>query len=342
MKTKAFVIPFSLLTLLSCGGSGNNEAGTPADTTGVETVAGDLKLLPELIFDDLEIASTPNGSGFENTKKVVIKGDELKIWLGQKEISCKLDLSASREEAEPTGYYWYFTTVENASLPATEFAVSTEYEEACLARNMDPKERSIQLSISNLITFYPKKFNSWGNLKRKITQTYPSDEKYQQVLAYVNREEPSPEDIDEGATSSGLSVDDLKKIVKIIDEEYDADKFVFKGRGGSCLYVDRNGDRVETEFYCYPFSTGGWMVYAPNEYVSDKGHRFASLSFKGYKDGIEIPVDPALELVDDANGKECVDEVYAFSDKGVVIKKKSGGKIILSEYVWNGQMMTKE
>ena len=355
MNLKLVVIPLSALALLSCGESSQNGANRQVDTT--ETVAalnqGEFKLLPELVFDDLKYVFSEGGGAvpvsLSDAKKIVIKGDEIRFWNGQKEVSCKIDLSAAKEEALPDSYHWHFSTIKNPSVPGFSFDIVSEYEEACVVRNLNPKERRISLVFERWeIIQNPEKFTSWDNLKRGITQDYPSDEEYQQVLSYVNREEGEvpPEDFEEGnsTSASSLAIDDLKKIVKIIDESLDPDKFVFKGNSGSYVYED-NGSRYERKFYCYPFATGGWMVYAPVESVSDKGHRFSSLAFRGYKDGAAILVDASLELVDDAEGKGFVKEVYSFSDEGVTITRAtdaSGKSTVTSQYRWNGQFMEKK
>ena len=115
--------------------------------------------------------------------------------------------------------------------------------------------------------------------------------------------------------------------------------FVFDGNGGSCVYQDKNSLRCETKFRCFPMKGGGWMVYAPTEYISDKGHYLASLTFLGYKDGEEIPVDPDLELLSEIDSKHPTNEVYTFTDNGLIVKTLQNGKIITTEYHWDGEIM---
>ena len=81
------------------------------------------------------------------------------------------------------------------------------------------------------------------------------------------------------------------------------------------------------------------MVYAPTEYISDKGHYLASLTFLGYKDGEEIPVDPDLELLSEIDSKHPTNEVYTFTDNGLIVKTLQNGKIITTEYHWDGEIM---
>ena len=145
---------------------------------------------------------------------------------------------------------------------------------------------------------------------------------------------------------NALSTDDLKKIVHIINKNMtgvfeDESKFALSKNGGKIAYDDKHnpGNKLETKFRCYSLKNGGWMIYVATERLADKGHQFSSLGFYGYKDGSEINVDPSLELLDDADGKEPVDEVFQFADQGITITKKTNGETTAAQYNWNGEYM---
>ncbi|MCR5456093.1 MAG: hypothetical protein K6F33_14010 [Bacteroidales bacterium] len=221
MKKSILIIPVIAL-MASCGGGQQTQnSGTAADTTAAttqtsnnaaattptETSVAEVEYtgkgaLPELVFDNLEFhqfeylkdAKVPDV--VKNAKRIVFKGDQIKIFDGTTETVCKIDLESSSEEANPDGYYWMFPLKDNQPVE-NAFHIVAEYEEASTARNEDPKKRPIHLILDGNGLLYPKNFNSWDNLKRKITSDYPSDEKYNEVLQYINREEPDLSDMEE-------------------------------------------------------------------------------------------------------------------------------------------------
>ncbi|MBP5364617.1 MAG: hypothetical protein J6Y82_01675 [Bacteroidales bacterium] len=196
MKKQITILTFAALALCACGGNNNqNQNGSESATDQAATdIEGGL---PELVFDNLEFHGLSDATNVApvvaNAKKIVFKGDKMTISDGKNETVCQLDLNSSTEEANPDAYYWIFSTIGNDNLPETNVSIQTEYEEACIARNEDPKQRPIKIFFDTMGNLYPKNFNSWNNLRRKLASTYPSDEEYEQVLAYVNREEYEPE-----------------------------------------------------------------------------------------------------------------------------------------------------
>ena len=237
MKKSLIIIPAIALTLASCGGNGNGngnvrdgrpsvsttETTTPTESAPTEDTGKGA--LPELIFDNLTYSKnfTAKDSDIlpiiKTAKRVVIKGDKMTISDGKNEIPLQLDLASSEEEAWPDSYRWTFSTIATKDIPSFTFAISSEYEEACVARNMDPKTRFIHLEATNLWTLSPKGFNSWGNLHRKMAAKYPSDEDYQQAIDYINREEPDPSDFyDDEEDGGDVSANDGNIINDVVND----------------------------------------------------------------------------------------------------------------------------
>lgn len=187
-------------------------------------------LLPELVFDSLEFSEItylehPKVSPLiQNAKKVVIRGDKMTISDGKGETVLGINLTNASEEANPDAYYWMFTTIGSEALPETGFYILAEYEEACIARNLDPKKRPVKLFFENMGFLYPNTFNSWNGLRRKITQKYPSDKKYREALEYINREEDDPDFNEENAENSrtvhgDINHDGIKDIIIYTEQE---------------------------------------------------------------------------------------------------------------------------
>lgn len=185
--------------------------------------------LPELVFDSLEFSEITYTkhpevpSLIKNAKRIVLKGDRMTISDDKTETILKIDLSNSSEEANPDAYYWMYSTVENDALPATGFYILAEYEEACTARNLDPKKRPVSIVFADMGYLHTKGFNSWDGLKRKITKKYPSDEQYKEALNYINREEvPTPDsDEDKKSVHGDINQDGIEDVILYTDQEID-------------------------------------------------------------------------------------------------------------------------
>ena len=221
MKKSFFIITALALVLASCGGSQTRDKNEGTSDAVAETEYTGEGALPELVFDNLEFyeieyiehAEVPDV--IKNAKRIVIKGDEIRISDGEKETVCKIDLETSSEEANPDGYYWMYSIKDNQPVDG-DFYIVAEYEEACIVRNEDPKTRPIHIFFEGRGWLYPKNFNSWDNLKRKITKEYPSDEEYMSALEYINREEPDLSDL-EDYDDSGDNDDDEGVAMQVWD-----------------------------------------------------------------------------------------------------------------------------
>ena len=270
---KSLIIALAAITLYSCGsGTNNNQnSGTQkADTVATKTTAPQTEYtgkgaLPELVFNNLEFTQIEYLNDIhvsdivKNAKRIVIKGDQITISDGKTETVSKIDLESSSEEANPDGYYWMFSVKDNQPLK-NGFYIIAEYEEVCTARNEDPKKRPISIYFTDGGQLYPKDFNSWDNLRRKITKDYPSDEKYNEALEYINREEPDLSDLEEEEDSGDDNTplpytDAIKKYAAKLPTAFADTIYSFDES------ETPNGDnRTDKSYYYFPYKSGGFFV----------------------------------------------------------------------------------
>ena len=326
MKKTLIIIPAIALTLASCGGNGNGngnvrdgrpsvsttESTTPTESATPTAPAEDTGkgALPELIFDNLTYSKnfTAKDSDIlpiiKTAKRVVIKGDKMTISDGKNEIPLQLDLASSEEEAWPDSYRWKFSTIATKDIPSFTFAISSEYEEACVARNMDPKTRFIHLEATNLWTLSPKGFNSWGNLHRKMAAKYPSDEDYQQAIDYINREEPDLSDLEDyddsgdgNVSSNDIIKDVLDDLVTFYDpygmfegeetisaERVAANRKEIKIISPTMAQFEADGtaEAFTETFACYRHKNGTWVVL---DYFKDDNSPFCKIGAYEFEEG---------------------------------------------------------
>ena len=326
MKKSLIIIPAIALTLASCGGNGNGngnvrdgrpsvsttETTTPTESATPTAPAEDTGkgALPELIFDNLTYSKnfTAKDSDIlpiiKTAKRVVIKGDKMTISDGKNEIPLQLDLASSEEEAWPDSYRWKFSTIATKDIPSFTFAISSEYEEACVARNMDPKTRFIHLEATNLLTLSPKGFNSWGNLHRKMAAKYPSDEDYQQAIDYINREEPDLSDLEDyddsgdgNVSSNDIIKDVLDDLVTFYDpygmfegeetisaERVAANRKEIKIISPTMAQFEADGtaEAFTETFACYRHKNGTWVVL---DYFKDDNSPFCKMGAYEFEEG---------------------------------------------------------
>ena len=326
MKKSLIIIPAIALTLASCGGNGNGngnvrdgrpsvsttETTTPTESATPTAPAEDTGkgALPELIFDNLTYSKnfTAKDSDIlpiiKTAKRVVIKGDKMTISDGKNEIPLQLDLASSEEEAWPDSYRWKFSTIATKDIPSFTFAISSEYEEACVARNMDPKTRFIHLEATNLWTLSPKGFNSWGNLHRKMAAKYPSDEDYQQAIDYINREEPDLSDLEDyddsgdgNVSSNDIIKDVLDDLVTFYDpygmfegeetisaERVAANRKEIKIISPTMAQFEASGtaEAFTETFACYRHKNGTWVVL---DYFKDDNSPFCKMGAYEFEEG---------------------------------------------------------
>ncbi len=320
MKKSFIIIPALALTLASCGGNGRDgrpsvsttESTTPTESATPTAPAEDTGkgALPELIFDNLTYSKnfTAKDSDIlpiiKTAKRVVIKGDKMTISDGKNEIPLQLDLASSEEEAWPDSYRWKFSTIATKDIPSFTFAISSEYEEACVARNMDPKTRFIHLEATNLWTLSPKGFNSWGNLHRKMAAKYPSDEDYQREIEYINSEEPDLsdlEDYDDSGDGNVSSNDIIKDVVDDLVTFYDpygmfegeetisaervaANRKEIKIISPTMAQFEADGtaETFTETFACYRHKNGTWVVL---DYFKDDTSPFCKIGAYEFEEG---------------------------------------------------------
>ena len=304
MKKSFLIIP-ALALLASCGGGQTQNNGTVTDTTNgkdainrvsttekpTETPAeiSDTEYtgkyaIPELVFEDLKyqeveyLKDVKVPEVVKTAKRIVIKGDQIKISDGKNETVCKIDLESSSEEANPDGYYWMYSIKDNQPI-TSGFYIVAEYEEACIARNEDPKKRPISLYFSDGAWLYPKNFNSWDNLKRKITKDYPSDEKYNEELQYINREEPDLSDLEEdyeyAFDGTGVAMQVWNILLKSYDpfgmlseDEKPSEEMIAENRKHiqeksitiAVFTPEAEAEGFEETVACYWLKNGNWII----------------------------------------------------------------------------------
>ncbi len=305
MKKQLLIIP-ALALLTSCGGGHQTQnSGTTTDTTNgkdainrvsttekpTETPAEitDIEYtgkyaIPELVFEDLKyqeveyLKDVKVPEVVKTAKRIVIKGDQIKISDGKNETVCKIDLESSSEEANPDGYYWMYSIKDNQPI-TSGFYIVAEYEEACIARNEDPKKRPISLYFSDGAWLYPKNFNSWDNLKRKITKDYPSDEKYNEELQYINREEPDLSDLEEDGEyafdGTGVAMQVWNILLKSYDpfgmlseDEKPSEEMIAENRKHiqeksitiAVFNPEAEAEGFEETVACYWLKNGNWII----------------------------------------------------------------------------------
>ena len=375
MKKSLIIIPAIALTLASCGGNGNGngnvrdgrpsvsttETTTPTESATPTAPAEDTGkyALPELIFDNLEFSKNVTAKDsdilpiIKTAKKVVLKGDKMTISDGKNEVTLQLDLATSEEEAWPDSYRWQYSTIATKDVPSFTFAIDSEYEEACVARNEDPKKRPIHLESTNLWMLYPKNFNSWDNLHRKMAAKYPSDEEYQREIDYINREEPDPSDFyddeedggDVSANGNGIINDVVNDLVTFYDpyglcegdEKPSADQIANNRKHikivSPTMAKFESGGTAETFteiFACYQHKNGTWVVL---DYFKDDNSPFCKMGAYEFKNG-------KLKWLSDYLPKDFLKNAYIeeFDANGFVIERDSPeGNIDELYYKWNGE-----
>ena len=374
-KTQIILAALAILTA-SCGGTTTqNNGGNGADTTAngrdvARTVSTTTDTdapaeyngkyaLPELVFDNLEFSKNVTAKDsdilpiIKTAKKVVLKGDKMTISDGKNEVTLQLDLATSEEEAWPDSYRWQYSTIATKDVPSFTFAIDSEYEEACVARNEDPKKRFINLAATNLWTLRPTNFNSWGNLHRKMAAKYPSDEEYQQALDYINREEPDPSDFyddeedggDVSANGNGIIYDVVNDLVTFFDpyglcegdEKPSADQIANNRKHikivSPTMAKFESGGTAETfteTFACYQHKNGTWVVL---DYFKDDNSPFCKMGAYEFKNG-------KLQWLSDYLPKDFLKNAYIeeFDANGFVIERDTPeGNIDELYYKWNGE-----
>ncbi len=320
MKKSLIIIPAIALTLASCGGNGNGNGNGRDERPSVSTTESTTPTapaeytgkgaLPELIFDNLEFSKKDYAKDSEilpiikTAKRIVIKGDRMTISDGKNDVALQLDLASSEEEASSDAYRWYFSTIATKEIPEFVFAIASEYEEACVARNEDPKKRPIKLEAPDKWMLYPKNFNSWDNLHRKMAAKYPSDEEYKNTIEYINSEEPDLSDLedyddsgDDKVSTNGIINDVVNDLATFYDpygmcegdENISADRVAANRK--EIKIVSPTMAKFEAEgtaetftetFACYRHKNGTWVVL---DYFKDDNSPFCKIGAYEFEEG---------------------------------------------------------
>ena len=314
-----------------------------------------------MVFDNLEFSEIEYYEHAEvppairNAKRIVIKGDQIMISDGKNVTVSKIDLNSASEEANPDGYYWMFSIKDEQPIDGA-FYIVAEYEEACIARNEDPKQRPISIFFEGRGWLYPKNFNSWDNLHRKLTSNYPSDEQYNELLQYINREEPDPsdfEDYDDSGDNEGLETIAMMFWTEML-KKYDPMGTLDGNELPDAAMIAANLQRVESKSNtvavfeaegaegftetasCYRKRDGSWIVIDYLQSSNSPDHRLSVYSFK---DSNQIAI-----LDNYFSDKFLVDGRYLSSieEDGFAVVQDTEEEEIVEWYRWNGEKFVKE
>lgn len=361
MKSYITILLLALAFLASCGsGTTTQDNGGVDNTATAPTEEPDYTgegALPELVFDNLTFSEIEYYEHAEvppiirNAKRIVIKGDEIMISDGNNETVSKIDLNTASEEANPDGYYWMFSIKDNQPVDGA-FYIVAEYEEACIVRNEDPKQRPISLFFEGRGWLYPKNFNSWDNLRRKITPDYPSDEQYNDLLQYINREDPDPfdEDYDDSDAPATIAMKFWSEMLKEYDpigtlegdELPDAAMIAdnlqrVESKSNTIAVYEAEGSEGFTETAsCYRKNDGSWIVLDYIQSNNSPDHRLTVYSFT---DGDQISViDYYFPEKFWANGRY----LSSIDEDGFAVVHDTDEEEIVEWYRWNGEKFVKQ
>lgn len=368
MKSYISILLLALAFLASCGsGTTTQNSGDISNASVVDTMVTASTeytgegALSELVFDNLTFSEIEYYEHAEvppiirNAKRIVIKGDEIMISDGNNETVSKIDLNSASEEANPDGYYWMFSIKDGQPVDGA-FYIVAEYEEACIVRNEDPKQRPISIFFEGRGWLYPKNFNSWDNLRRKITPDYPSDEQYNDLLQYINREDPDPfddEDYDDSGDSEVLETIAMKFWAEML-KGYDPMGLLDGDEMPTVAMIADNLQRVEsksntiavfeaegTEGFtetasCYRKKDGSWIVI---DYVQSNNSPDRRLAVYSFDDRDQITVlDYYFPEKFLANGRY----LSSIDEDGFAVVRNTDDEEIVEWYLWNGEKFERE
>ena len=200
-------IILALIALVSCGGvqqqNLSNEKlidnfATLVDATATENT--DENSFPELVFEDFDFEKADDNKSVVipqvllNAQKMIFKGDQVKISDGKNEITAQIDLKESYEDISSDGiYYWVFITKDNDDLPKTKYiSIETNYPVEQM-EEMKPylgtEHAPLRISVDNVGNYYPKRFNQWKDLRRKLLAYCPTNGEYYDNLDWANSDQ---------------------------------------------------------------------------------------------------------------------------------------------------------
>ena len=369
MKSYITILLLALVLLTSCGsGTTTQNNGGVSNALAVDTMATTSTepeytgegALPELVFDNLKFTEIEYYEHAEvppiirNAKRIVIKGDQIMISDGNNETVSKIDLSSASEEANPDGYYWMFSIKDDQPVDGA-FYIVAEYEEACIARNEDPKQRPISIFFEGRGWLYPTNFNSWDNLRRKITPDYPSDEQYNDLLQYINREEPDLSDLDDYDDSGDDALETIAmKFWAEMLKEYDPIGMLDGDELPDAAMIAENLQRIESKSNtvavfeaegsegftetasCFRKKDGSWVVLDYVQSSNSPDHRLTVYSFE---DGETINIlDNYFPEKFLANGRY----LSSIDEDGFAVVQDTDEEEIVEWYRWDGERFVKQ
>lgn len=220
------ILALIALTLFSYGAAQQQQNLSNENLTGDDA-------LPELVFEDFDFKKAYNDTSFvipqvlQNAKRIVFKGDQVKFSDGTKEITTLIDFNKSFEDFRDDGsYIWMFYLKDNDELPnvyCIEIIVCCEVEQMEQKQPFLGEEYApLRLYVGTIGIYYPKRFNQWNDLRRKLLSNCPSDEDYYNNLEWAKRDK-SADDLEEYedyySVVGDINQDSIEDLVRY-DSEY--------------------------------------------------------------------------------------------------------------------------
>ena len=140
---------------------------------------------PELVMENakfyygyqVDTAKVP--AFISSANRIVIKGNTISLSDGEKTTTLEMIPLSDRENVYSEGYEWYFKTKETDFCPTLRFHLWAGFDFE--KKEYPPENRGISLYVDDL-GYYDFKFQSWDNLKRKISVYYPTEDEFQNIM----------------------------------------------------------------------------------------------------------------------------------------------------------------
>ena len=201
------ILALLTLALVSCGGAQQQNLSNEklidnfaalVDTPTTENT--DENTFPELVFEDLDFEKADDNESVVvpqvllNAQKIIINGKQVKITDGKKEITAQIDLNESYEDISSDGvYYWVFITKDNDALPKVNYiSIETNYPVEHMEQMqpyMGAEHAPLKITVDNIGNYYPKRFNQWKDIRRKLLANCPSNGEYYDNMDWANSDQ---------------------------------------------------------------------------------------------------------------------------------------------------------
>jgi hypothetical protein len=201
------ILALIALTLVSYGGAQQQNLSNEklidnfaalVDTPATENP--DENTFPELVFEDFDFEKADDNESVVvpqvllNAQKIIINGKQVKITDGKKEITAQIDLKESYEDISSDGVYsWVFNTKDNDALPRVNYiSIETNYPVEHMEQMqpyMGAEHAPLKITVDNIGNYYPKRFNQWKDIRRKLLANCPSNGEYYDNMDWANSDQ---------------------------------------------------------------------------------------------------------------------------------------------------------